>query len=80
MSAGSGRSGYVVAVGLLASLAGGWWIGLVIIVLSSPSRHILDVGALIAAVAALCGVYSLVEAAGGPLHASSPLSASQAAS
>jgi hypothetical protein len=66
MSAASGRrSAYVVAVGLLGALAGGWWLGLVLLVLSSPSRQLLDAGALIAAVAALCGVYSLVEAAGG---------------
>lgn len=67
MSAGSGRSGYVVAAGLLVSLAGGWWLGLVLLVLASPSRQLLDAGALIAAVAALCGAYSLVGASGPAL-------------
>lgn len=74
MSAESGHSGYVVAAGLFVSLAGGWWLGLVLLVLSSPARNLLDAGALLVAVAALCGAYSLVLAAGGPL---TPLLCSQ---
>ncbi len=74
MSVGSGRSGYVLAAGLLGALAGGWWLGIVLLVLSSPARQILDAGALIAAVAALCGAYSLVDAAGGPMRLFSALS------
>ena len=76
MSAGSNRSGYVVAAGLLVALAGGRWLGLVLLVLSSPARQLLDAGALVAAVAALCGAYSLVGAAGGPLRLFSALSVS----
>ncbi len=75
MSAGSGRSGYVVAVGLLVALVGGWWLGLVLLVLSSPARQFLDAGALLAAVAALCGAHSLVGAASGPMRLFSALSA-----
>lgn len=61
----SQRSRFVLVAGLVGAAIGGYWLALVLVMLTSPAATLLDVGALLIALSLLCYTARLVRDPGG---------------